>query len=177
MLKEENGVQQSLTPAQIDAVVAVGSQLPSMAASVEFLKGNTSKILDIALATLVRTAEVAAGMYIVGGFKEKDPWRRALGGSLAVQAFIIGYALYSQGNRAIDVPSGRSAKSLIKGEEGAIKVVAMHWLGRSAIVGTGIYLAGGREGLVKQSLAGAAAIEVSLLAWAAAQKKKKEAAK
>lgn len=165
-----------LTPAQIESIATIGAQLPSMAASADFLKGNTSKLVDIALVTAVRAVEIAAGMYVVGGFdnREAPPWRRAAGGSLAVQTFILAYAMYSQGDRGADVPSSKSAQALINGEEGAYRTVFLHWLGRSAIVGAGMYLAGGRTDVVKQAMAGAAVIELTLFSWAAAQKRRRE---
>lgn len=157
-----------LTPGQVKSIVAVGSQLPSMESTVDFLKGNTSKIFDVAYVTLVRTLEIAAGMYLVGGFRDKEvnPWRRAIGGSLAVQAFVIAYAIYSQGNRSVDLPSSKSAQSVVNGEQGSFQTATLHWLGRAVIVGSGMYLAGGRNHLAKQALAGAAVLEATLLLWA-----------
>jgi hypothetical protein len=39
------------------------------------------------------------------------------------------------------------------------------WVGRSALVGIGMYLAGERDHLVRNSLAGGAAIEAFVVAW------------
>ncbi len=67
----------------------------------------------------------------------------------------------------VTLPSGESASAFIEGESGsAVKLVA-HMLGRSVLVGVGLYLAGARDkDLVKYSLAGAAAIEAFVLGYA-----------
>ncbi len=65
-------------------------------------------------------------------------------------------------------PSAESASALVRSEPGSLGRVAVHFLGRAAIVGLGLHVAGcPRAELVRYSLAGAASIELFLLAWAA----------
>lgn len=65
------------------------------------------------------------------------------------------------------IPSANSALRLMQGESGALLHVGRDWLVRGAIIGTGLYLAGTREGLVKKSLFASGAIELVVLGCAA----------
>lgn len=63
----------------------------------------------------------------------------------------------------IPLPSQSSAAALVSGDVSALPTVALHLLGRAAIIGAGMaILAGERDGrrLVGGALAGSAAIEV-----------------
>ncbi len=65
------------------------------------------------------------------------------------------------------LPSSDSAYQLLQGDPNAIWLMLRDFVGRSALVGSGMYLAGEREHLVRNSLAGGAAIEffVVLYIW------------
>jgi hypothetical protein len=67
----------------------------------------------------------------------------------------------------VALPSGESASDFIAGKPGATGRLIFHYLGRSAIVGAGLFLVGvrGKE-LVKYSLVAAGAIEVFVLGYA-----------
>ena len=70
------------------------------------------------------------------------------------------------------LPSASSADDLVKGKEGALPRVVFHWVGRSVLIGTGLAVAGARgKKLIGYSLAGGAAIEFFVLAYAAFHKK------
>lgn len=65
------------------------------------------------------------------------------------------------------LPSGESASDFIEDKPGSTLRLTMHFLGRAALLGTGLYVAGARnKDLVKYSLAGSAAIEVFVLMYA-----------
>ena len=64
------------------------------------------------------------------------------------------------------LPSEAAALAFWEGEEGALLRVLLTTAERATIVGLGLYLAGERKNLVKYALAGAAAIEVAVLAYA-----------
>lgn len=74
----------------------------------------------------------------------------------------------------VSLPSGESASDFLEGKSGSAARLTMHFLGRSALVGVGLALAGlrGKE-LVKCSLAGSAAIEGFVLAYAAMHRETK----
>lgn len=65
------------------------------------------------------------------------------------------------------IPSANSALRLMQGESGALLYIGRDWLIRGAIIGTGLYLAGEREGLIKKSLFASGAIELVVLGCAA----------
>ena len=155
-----------------DTIEAVGVNLPSFQASLDFFKGNASSIGNLAFVTLGRSVEIAAGIAATGNWS-KDSWKHALGGSLAVQGFILAYALASKHDANARLPSEDSARAIIDGKPGAIQTATIHWLGRSLFVGLGMYAAGSREKVTRQALAGGAAIEASVLLWVLYQKQNK----
>lgn len=79
---------------------------------------------------------------------------------------------YSRRTRAAGLPSGESAARLVRGELEALPLAAVHTLGRAALIGAGLAIAGLRVGLVKYALAGALSIEVFVLLWSAWEARK-----
>lgn len=72
------------------------------------------------------------------------------------------------------LPSASSAEDLVAGKEGALPRVLFHLVGRSVLIGTGLAVAGARgKQLIVYSLAGGAAIEAFVIAYAAFHKDKK----
>lgn len=65
------------------------------------------------------------------------------------------------------LPSSDSAYLFCIGDPRAPWLMLRDWIGRSALVGVGMFLAGEREHLIRNSLAGGAAIEVFVVAWIA----------
>lgn len=68
----------------------------------------------------------------------------------------------------VTLPSEESAQAVVDGKSGGLVALALHFLGRSAIIATGLALAGARgTRLAKLSAAGAGAIELVILleAW------------
>lgn len=63
------------------------------------------------------------------------------------------------------LPSADSAASLVRGERNALPRVIVHTLGRSAVIGIGLAIAGQRENLIRNAQAGGIAIEVFVLAY------------
>ena len=65
------------------------------------------------------------------------------------------------------LPSASAATSLVRGEPGALGAVAKTWLERAAMIGLGIYVLGDRRHVVRNALAGSAAIEAWVIweAW------------
>lgn len=65
------------------------------------------------------------------------------------------------------LPSSNSAYRFITQQEGSLPLILLHFAGRSAIVATGLAIAGLRgDQLLKASVVSGAAIELSLLTWA-----------
>jgi hypothetical protein len=65
------------------------------------------------------------------------------------------------------LPSGDAAIRLVRGEPGAVFAVAGTMLARSALIGTGLAVAGFRGGdLLKGTIAAGLAVETFVLAWA-----------
>ena len=74
------------------------------------------------------------------------------------------------------LPSGTSAYKLMKGDIKALPTATLHWLGRSSLIGIGLYVGGLRgKVLVKNALLGGAAIELFVLAWAGTQRERANA--
>lgn len=76
------------------------------------------------------------------------------------------------------LPSARSAIDFVNGEPDSGFTLLGHFLGRSAIISTGLYVfAGEREKVFRKGLAGAGAIELMVLGLAAHRKHKANAKK
>lgn len=75
------------------------------------------------------------------------------------------------GQKSCTLPSGDSACDLMSGNIDALPRVIFHTVGRSALIGIGIYLAGERDWtkIAKYGLGAALAIEVFALGWTASQ--------
>jgi hypothetical protein len=71
------------------------------------------------------------------------------------------------------LPSSDSAARFLRGEPGSLPGVVLSTLGRAALIGGGLFLAGERKNLIKYSLAGALMIEVFVL-WYVQKEQKEE---
>lgn len=162
--KQMEGTEAAATPE--------GGQLPTMAAGIELLRGDISQVIPATLLFLGRTLEIAAGIGVTGNWSDRA-WKNALGGSAAVQLFLLAYAEICGKSRAARLPSSKSAEALLRGDPGSVPAVFIHWLGRSAIIGIGMLAAGERKQVAAQALAGGAAIEISVLLWALKQKEER----
>ena len=68
---------------------------------------------------------------------------------------------------ALVLPSASAAASFVRGEPGAGWAITKTWLERAVLLGAGMYVLGDRRSLVRNALAGSAAIEAWVLwrAW------------
>lgn len=106
--------------------------------------------------TIGRTAELYAGMMLAG---EKDRLlQRAIAGSLAVQAFVSSWMFFTRNNPDIKLPSAEAVQN-----RDILGMFATYVI-RSTLVGTGMYIAGFRDNIVRNSLAGGAVIEATVIA-------------
>lgn len=65
------------------------------------------------------------------------------------------------------LPSSSAAADFLAGRDGGLLGVVASTAGRAALIGTGLYIAGERDRLVRNAIAGALAIEVFVLTWIA----------
>ena len=108
--------------------------------------------------TLKRALLLGLGMALFG--ERKRLVRKALAGSIAVQTFVMAWAATNPPGDA-SLPSGAAVLT-----NNAASILSTYLL-RSAIVGTGLIIAGEKRNLVRNAFAGTAAIEASVLVWAA----------
>lgn len=104
-----------------------------------------------------RTLELWAGMKMAG--EEDRTFARAVAGSLAVQAVISGWMFYAKNRPDVKLPSIEAVQ-----RRDLFGMVATYVL-RSTIVGVGMVLAGFRDNVVRNALAGGAVIEASVIAF------------
>lgn len=107
---------------------------------------------------LRRTALIATGMRLAG--EKQDLVKKAFAGSLAVQTFVMAWTAAHMDDPEPSLPSGDAAES------GNIPAILVTYFTRSAMVASGLYLAGYRKNLARNALAGTAAIEATVLLWA-----------
>ena len=94
-------------------------------------------------------------------------WWRSRTRAFVPQKASAGYGLV--------LPSASSAQDLVDGKAGSVVRVLSHMIGRAALVGAGIYLAGAGRKTPKYALAGSIAIECFVLSYALYDKKKQAA--
>jgi len=70
-----------------------------------------------------------------------------------------------------DLPSARAAKALVGGDLTAIGPVIGWTSMRALLIGSGLLLAGQRQGVIKGAVVASLTIEAWILAWAALDKK------
>ena len=112
---------------------------------------------DAAFWMAKRAAMLGIGMYMLG--QGKDLPKRAIAGSLAVQVFVFAWTWLTRNQDRATLPSIDAV------EGGNILDVLATYLVRSTMVGLGMYAAGIRTDLVRDSLAGTAMVEMSILVW------------
>lgn len=105
-----------------------------------------------------RTLLLNSGLRLAG--EKEHLWRKSLYGSLAVQAFVMAWTATHMNEPVASLPSGEVA---VKGD--AMGILGTY-LGRSAIVGTGLWLGGERKNLLRNTLISTAMIQATVLLWA-----------
>ena len=105
-----------------------------------------------------RTLLLNSGLRLAG--EKEHLWRKSLYGSLAVQAFVMAWTATHMDEPVASLPSGEVA---VKGD--AMGILGTY-LGRSAIVGTGLWLGGERKNLLRNTLISTAMIQATVLLWA-----------
>jgi hypothetical protein len=68
-------------------------ELPSSRSAIDLIEGKSGSLLKAGAHTVIRTLLIGSGMYIVGADRGPKLWLRAAGGSLAIEAFAIGWVL------------------------------------------------------------------------------------
>jgi len=107
---------------------------------------------------LRRTLLINSGLRLAG--ERRNTLKKSLYASLAVQAFVFAWTASHMDEPVASLPSGETA---IGGN--AFEILGTY-LTRSAIVGTGLWLGGERKNLVRNTLAGTAMIQATVMLWA-----------
>lgn len=68
---------------------------PSAYSATALVRGEQGALLDCALHTAFRAGLIAMGMVIVG-VPERELYRAALGGAVAIEVFLVAYAAYME---------------------------------------------------------------------------------
>ena len=70
--------------------------LPSAQSAADLIDGEKGLLLGVVGCTLFRAGIVAAGLY-GAGFRGQALSKASIAGSLAVETFVVGYAIYDKG--------------------------------------------------------------------------------
>jgi hypothetical protein len=132
----------------------MADNFPTAEASRKCLSGDC---LDVVKWTGSRAVLLGLGMYMLG--EDKDLVKRAVAGSLAVQAFVMGWTMLTKHQLRATLPSVDAV------EKKDVFGVLSTYTTRSLMVGIGMYLAGIRTNLVRDALAGTALVEIGVIAW------------
>ena len=119
-----------------------------------YLQGD--KFKTALLWTAGRTLELWLAMKIAG--QEDRLLERSLAGSLSVQAFVSGWMFLSEKTNGAKIPSEIAIEN--RDPLGLLATTTA----RAVLIGTGMYIAGFRDGIVRDSVAGALAIEAVVIA-------------
>lgn len=96
--------------------------------------------------------------------------------SLAGLAEVPGARPVQECQDTVCLPSSNSAYGWVAGVPNAGQYLVLHFIGRSVIIGGGLWLGGFRgEKLVRGALAGAALFEAALLIWSISEVAKHDA--
>jgi hypothetical protein len=131
------------------------STYPTADAAYRMLQGEFGGLFDSVSWTLWRAVLAGTGMYLSG--EREDVVAKALIGSLTVEAFVILWAATAAEEQARTLPSYKAALS---GEPHRILLTC---LVRAGIIYGGLRLFGRRKRAFRNALAGAAAIETSVM--------------
>lgn len=126
------------------------------------MQGDIDGCVSSAGVVVTRSLLLAVGMAAAG--QRKGLVRKALAGSLAVQTFVW---LWSAGNLIDGEPATLPSSAAVL--SGNPLSIVYTYLARALMVGGGMYLAGERDNLTRNALAGTAAIEISVMTWAASK--------
>ena len=129
---------------------------PSSVAVRKCLKGEGCS--DTVYWVLRRMLLINSGLRLAG--EKEKLWKKSLYGSLAVQGFVFAWTAAHLDEPVASLPSGETA---IGGN--AFEILGTY-LTRSAIVGTGLWLGGDRKHLIRNTLAGTAMIQATVMLWA-----------
>lgn len=128
---------------------------PPTEAARRMLDGEIGGLVESVAWTLGRAALLTTGMAVAG--ERGDLWKHALGGSLAVEAFVVAWAMLAPEEQQRIVPSYSLALS------GNPVGIAASYGVRSAIVYAGMKAAGAKRRVWRRAFAGTAAIEAAVL--------------
>lgn len=128
---------------------------PPTDAARRMLDGEIGGLVESVAWTLGRAALLTTGMALAG--ERGDLWKHAMGGSLAVQAFVVGWAALAPVEQQRIVPSYSIALS------GNPVGIATTYAVRSAMVYAGMRAAGAKRRVWRRAFAGTAAIEAAVL--------------
>ena len=129
---------------------------PSAVGARAALDGEPGALADLGGMVAMRAALLAAGMAAAG--ERQNLGRNALAGSLAVQAFVVSYTASRRPSACPTLPSAEAATQ-------GFGPILVTYLLRSSMVASGLFLAGERKNVVRNALAGTAAIELAVIAW------------
>jgi hypothetical protein len=132
------------------------TDFPSSVSARKCLRGEGCG--EVVYWTLRRTLLINTGLRLAG--ECKNTLKKSLYASLAVQAFVMAWTATHMDEEKASLPSGETA---IGGN--AFEILGTY-LTRSAIVGTGLWLGGDRKHLIRNTLAGTAMIQATVMLWA-----------
>lgn len=107
---------------------------------------------------LRRALLINSGIRLAG--ERKNTLKKSLYASMAVQTFVFAWTASHMDEPVASLPSGETA---IGGN--AFEILGTY-LTRSVIVGTGLWLGGDRKHLIRNTLAGTAMIQATVMLWA-----------
>ncbi len=128
---------------------------PTAVSARRMLDGEVKGFVGSVGWTLWRSVLIGAGMYL-GGEREGLP-AKALAGSVAVEAFVIGWVATAPEGKSRILPS---YEAVLSGDTSRIFAT---YLARAGLIYGGLHLLRNRKRAFRNALAGAAAIEASVV--------------
>jgi hypothetical protein len=68
-------------------------ELPSSRSAIDLVEGKPGAFWKAGAHTILRSALIGSGMYVIGGDRNPRLWVRALGAGVAIEVFAIGWVL------------------------------------------------------------------------------------
>jgi len=110
------------------------------------------------------TRSLIVGLGMVAAGKRTHVVRDALAGTAVIEAVILAY-FYAKPRSSAELHTQQHVAQFLQGDTSAIIPITEDTLIRAIEIGFGMYMAGTRKGIVKDSLAGSAAVQALIIAY------------
>ena len=75
-------------------------ELPSSRSAIDLVEGKPGAVWRAGGHTILRSALIGSGLYVIGADRGPHLWTRALGAGVAIEIFAVGWVLAHRGDKS-----------------------------------------------------------------------------